>query len=169
MFPLPWALLSSNWNFLLVCMFANCVILLPTALGCPWRGCLFIRPFLSCQRPLEWFDRIYPSCNKLAGFDLLCFPSVQMTSVRMDPRSLQGPSVVWLSGMLLVQGEQSQPVLQHQEPGTGETTGSVKHPHLEKSAEKLEKTQKSSVHILRLEQKPWTGFKGGEKLTTCCL
>lgn len=141
-------------------MFANCVILLPRALGCPWRGCLFIRPFLSCQRPLEWFDRIYPSCNKLAGFDLLCFPSVQMTSIRMDPRSLQGPSVVWLSGMLLVQGEQSQPVLQHQEPGTGETMGSVKHPHLEKSAEKLEKTQKSSVHILRLEQKPWLQRRG---------
>lgn len=47
--------------------------------------------------------------------------------------------------------------------------GSVKHPHLEKNAEKLEKTHKSSVHILRLEQKPWTGFKGGEKLTTCCF
>lgn len=41
--------------------------------------------------------------------------------------------------------------------------GSVKH------AEKSEKTHKSSVHILRLEQKSWTGFKGGEKLTTCCL
>lgn len=38
-----------------------------------------------------------------------------------------------------------------------------------KSAEKLEKPQKSSVRILRLEQKPWTGFKGGEKLTSCCL
>lgn len=47
--------------------------------------------------------------------------------------------------------------------------GSVKHPYLEKNAEKLEKTQKSSVHILRTEQKPWTGFKGGEKLATCCL
>lgn len=60
-------------------------------------------------------------------------------------------------------------MLQHHEPGAGETMGSVKHPHLEKNAEKLEKTHKSSMHILRLEQKPWTGFKGGEKLTTCCL
>lgn len=60
-------------------------------------------------------------------------------------------------------------MLQHREPGTGETMGSVKHPYLEKNAEKLEKTQKSSVHILRTEQKPWTGFKGGEKLATCCL
>lgn len=47
--------------------------------------------------------------------------------------------------------------------------GSVKHPYLEKNAENLEKTQKSSVHTLRTEQKPWTGFKGGEKLATCCL
>lgn len=41
---------------------------------------------------------------------------------------------------------------------------SVKHPCSEKDAEKLEKMQKNGVHILRPEQKPWTGFKGGENI-----
>lgn len=48
-----------------------------------------------------------------------------MTATGMVPGSLQWPRVVWLSGMLLVQGE-------HSEPVAGETMGSVKHPHLEK-------------------------------------
>lgn len=69
---------------------------------------------------------------------------------------------MWLSGLLMLREKQRQPVLQHCEHRRVKTTCSVKHSHSEKDAEKLEKTQKSSVHILRPEQKTQTSFKRGK-------
>lgn len=52
-----------------------------------------MRPFI-LSKTIRVFDRIYSSCNKLAGFDLFYFPSVQITCIRMVPGSFQWPSLV---------------------------------------------------------------------------
>lgn len=52
---------------------------------------------------------------------------------------------------------------------TGENACGFKQPCPENDVRKLEKHKKIYVCILRPKQKPWTGFKAGEKLTTCSL